>query len=89
MSASAAESSAIAAEIVSRIQGALPGARVDLEDLTGTQDHWEAVIVAPGFEGMSRIARQRAVFAALGELMHGPIHALTLKTLTPEQAEDQ
>lgn len=80
---------AIADEIIQRIQTALPGAEVQLNDLTGGQDHWEAIIVAPGFEGLSRLNRQRAVYAALGELMHGPIHALTLQTLTPEQANKQ
>ncbi|MCA9547412.1 MAG: BolA family transcriptional regulator [Myxococcales bacterium] len=75
--------------ITERIQAALPGATVELEDLTGTRDHWEAVIVAAGFEGLNRVARQRAIYKALGELMHGPIHALTLTTLTPEQAKDR
>jgi BolA protein len=45
------------------------------------------MIVSQDFEGMSRLQRQRGVYAALGELMHGPIHALTFRTLTPEQFE--
>jgi stress-induced morphogen len=73
------------AEMERRITAALPDARIELRDLTGTNDHWQAVIVSAGFEGKSPVARQRAVFAALGELMNGPIHALTLKTLTPAQ----
>lgn len=73
-------------EIRRRITAALPDARIDLRDMTGTADHWQATIVSQGFEGQSPVARQRAVFAALGELMNGPIHALTLKTLTPAQA---
>ena len=76
----------LADEIVARIQAAHPGAQVELNDLTGTRDHWQAVIVAPSFAGLNSLARQRSIYAALGELMHGPIHALTLKTLTPEQA---
>ena len=64
-----------------------PDADVVLNDMTGTQDHWEARIVAASFEGMSRVARQRAIYGALGELMHGPIHALSLQTITPEQAQ--
>jgi stress-induced morphogen len=79
----------IADEITRRIQAALPGAEITLNDLTGGQDHWEAHIVAEGFEGLSRLNRQRAVYAALGELMHGPIHALTLQTLTPAQTQTQ
>ena len=74
-------------EIVRRIQTAFPDAQVELTDMTGTKDHWQAVIVSAGFEGMSHINRQRSVYAALGELMSGPIHALTFKTHTPEQAQ--
>ena len=72
-------------EIVDRIMSAYPDAKVTVSDMTGGGDHWQAVIVASAFEGMSRLQRQRGVYAALGELMHGPIHALTFKTLTPEQ----
>ena len=73
------------AEMERRILAALPDARIELRDLTGTNDHWQAVVVSEAFEGKAPLARQRVVFAALGELMSGPIHALTLKTLTPAQ----
>lgn len=53
-------------------------------DLTGTKDHWEALIVSEAFSGKSRIQQHQMVYAALGELMAGPIHALALKTYTPE-----
>jgi stress-induced morphogen len=69
------------------VRAALPDAQIELRDLTGGGDHWQAVIVSQAFDGQTPIARQRLVFGALGELMHGPIHALTLKTLTPQQAE--
>lgn len=58
-------------------------------DLTGTQDHWEAVIVSEAFSGKSRIQQHQMVYAALGELMAGPIHALALKTYTPESWSEQ
>ena len=76
-------------EITKRIQGAYPDAQVTLNDLTGGGDHWEAMIISSGFEGKSRLDRQRGIYAALGELMHGPIHALTFRTLTPEQAQEE
>ncbi len=57
---------------------------VQVTDLTGTLDHWEMVIVAGAFAGKSRIQQHKMVYAALGELMAGPIHALALKTYTPE-----
>jgi stress-induced morphogen len=75
-------------EITRRIQDAFEDAEVQLVDMTGGGDHWEARIVSNAFEGMSRLARQRGVYAALGELMHGPIHALTFKTLTPQEQDN-
>lgn len=72
--------------IVERIQTELPSAEVTLRDMTGTRDHWEAVIVSTQFEGMRLISRQQRVYKALGELMTGPIHAFTMQTLTPEEA---
>lgn len=56
---------------------------LQLEDLTGTKDHYRAVVVSPSFEGKSRIEQHQAVYAALGELMDGPVHALSLSTYTP------
>jgi BolA protein len=47
--------------------------------------HFRATIVSPRFAGLSRIAAQRLVYAALGDLMRGEIHALAMTTLTPEQ----
>ena len=73
--------------IESRITAAIPDAQIVLEDLTGTRDHWKARIVSAAFSGKSLIARHRLVMAALAEEMKGPIHALTLDTLTPEEAE--
>ena len=72
--------------ITALIRTALPDARVELKDLTGTADHWEATVVSAAFVGRSPIERHRIVFAALAEEMKGPIHALSLKTLTPDQA---
>lgn len=73
-------------EITSKIRSALPDAEVTLKDLTGTQDHWEAVIVSTAFEGKSLIERHRIVNRALAEELKGPIHALTLTVKTPTEA---
>jgi acid stress-induced BolA-like protein IbaG/YrbA len=68
-----------------RIREGLEGvSHVDVRDLTGTKDHYEATIVASCFAGKSRIAQHQAVYRALGELMDGPVHALSLKTFTPD-----
>ena len=72
--------------IEERIREKIPNVEhIEVRDLTGTKDHYEALIVSPAFEGKSRVDQQRMVFGALGELMQGPIHALTFRTLTPER----
>ena len=47
--------------------------------------HFRARIVSAKFDGVRPVARQRLVFAALGDLMQTDIHALSMQTLTPEQ----
>jgi stress-induced morphogen len=64
------------------LMAAFPDARVEVEDLTGTQDHFRAEIVTRAFEGKSRVDQHRMVYAALGDLMKGPVHALALTTRT-------
>jgi len=69
-----------------RLRSGIPDvSHLELRDLTGTKDHYEAVIVATGFEGLSRVRRHQLVYQALGELMQGPVHALTMQTLTPSE----
>ncbi len=72
--------------IRARLLDAFPGARVDVTDLTGTQDHFQAVVVASQFGGKSRVDQHKMVYAALGELMDGAIHALALTTRVTEGA---
>jgi len=74
------------ADIQARIQAALPDAEVSLEDLTGTKDHWKARIVSRAFIGQSLVQRQRLVHAALAAELKGPIHALSMDVLTPDEA---
>jgi stress-induced morphogen len=75
-----------AEDIIAKIRVALPDAVVELKDLTGTADHWQATIVSRSFEGKSLIERHRIVMAALVDEMKGPIHALTLDVKTPREA---
>ena len=69
--------------IIEKIRAVLPDAIVELKDLTGTEDHWEARVVSAGFAGKSLIQRHRIVMGALAEEMKGPIHALTLDAKAP------
>lgn len=71
--------------VIARLQKSFGDAeKLDLKDLTGTKDHYEALIVSHAFVGKSRIEQHQLVYAALGELMAGPVHALALQTYTPE-----
>ena len=74
-----------AEDIIAKIKAALPDAQVDMKDLTGTSDHWQATVVSALFAGKSLIQRHRMVMAALAEEMKGPIHALTLDVRTPDE----
>mgnify|MGYP001818053261 CR=1 FL=1 len=73
--------------IVSLIQEAMPDARVDVR--SDDNVHFAAQVVSPAFEGLSRIRRHQLVYGALGERMGGEIHALSLRTLTPEELAGQ
>jgi stress-induced morphogen len=68
------------AAVRARLLEAFPGAQVEVNDLTGGEDHLEAVVVAAQFAGKSRIDQHKMVYAALGDWMAGPIHALALTT---------
>ena len=68
------------------VEAALPGSVAQVTDYTGTGDHFELVVVAAAFEGKNAVDRHRMVYAALGPAVGAEIHALALKTLTPEEA---
>ena len=72
-------------DIRARIQNALPDAEVSVVDTTGGGDHFSATVVSSAFADKGLIDRHRLVYAALGEAMRGPIHALALTTETPEE----
>jgi stress-induced morphogen len=72
--------------IIEKIRAVLPDAVVEMKDLTGTEDHWEAKIVSAVFEGKSLIQRHRLVMSALAEELKGPIHALTMDVKAPGEA---
>lgn len=65
------------------IEAGLPGAQARVSGDDGV--HFEAVVVSEAFRGKLPLARHRMVYATLGERMGGEIHALALRTLTPEE----
>lgn len=69
-----------AAELETVLRQAFPDADIAIEDLAGDGDHYRATIRTPAFAGKSRLAQHQAVYAALGDLMGGRLHALALVT---------
>ncbi len=73
-------------QLRARIESLAPETRAEVQDLTGTQDHYQAVIVSPAFAGKLMMEQHRMVYALFkAEVDSGEVHALTLKTYTPEQ----
>lgn len=71
-------------EMKARIESGIPGAEAHVQT-DGV--HFEAVVVAPAFEGMARIKRHRLVYNLLREELREEVHALALKTYTPRDWE--
>ncbi|MEO5578952.1 MAG: BolA family protein [Sphingomicrobium sp.] len=96
MSITATSAGPVATEIRQRLVAALAPTRLELDDQSDRhighaghdgrgESHFALVIESPAFTGLNRVARQRAVYAALGELMIERVHALTIKAIAPEQ----
>lgn len=60
------------------------GLACDHVQVTGDGQHFEAVIVSAAFRGKNRVQQHQVVYQALGERMREEIHALSMKTFTPE-----
>lgn len=84
----------IAAEIERRLRAALSPTRLDLVDDSekhrghggynpAGESHFSLTIESPAFAGMSRVERQRAIYAALGEMMDERVHALSIRAIAP------
>ena len=70
-------------DIEAMILAAFPKASVEIQDLAGDGDHYQATIIAPDFQGLSRVAQHRLVYDALQGKMGGDLHALALTTKAP------
>ncbi|MBL8470321.1 MAG: BolA/IbaG family iron-sulfur metabolism protein [Rhodocyclaceae bacterium] len=54
-------------------------------EVSGDGQHFEAIIVSAQFRGLTRLKQHQLVFAALGDRMRSEIHALSMRTLAPEE----
>ena len=61
------------------------GLSADSVDVTGDGHHFDAVIVSEDFSGQNTLTRHRMVYDVLGDKMQSTIHALSLKTYTPNE----
>ena len=77
-----------AGSIKAMIEAGLPGSAVQVSGADGV--HFEAVVVCADFSGKSMLAQHRMVYATLGDKMQaGDIHALALRTYTPQQWDER
>ena len=92
----------IAAKIREKLTAALDPERLEIEDDSGRhaghhheggvdgrdggESHFNLTIVAAAFEGQGRVQRQRAVNTVLRDELAGPVHALSVRALTPAEA---
>lgn len=73
------------AQVEAMIKAELPDAQVQVQDLTGGGDHYQAIVISSHFEGKSLVQQHQMVYGALRQAMATEaIHALALKTFTPE-----
>ena len=73
-------------ELKRRVVQAFTDADVDVQDMTGTRDHFEMRVVSSRFAGQSMVDQHQMVYAPLQDwLKTGELHALSLRTFTPEQ----
>ena len=84
----------VAREMTERLSAALKPTRLILEDQSNQhighaghdsrgESHFALMIESPAFAGLSRVERQRKVYAALGDLMRERVHALTIRATAP------
>ena len=80
--------------MIERLTAALSPTLLDLEDQSDQhighaghdargESHFALIIESAAFGGLNRVERQRKIYAALGELMHERVHALTIKARAP------
>ncbi len=69
-------------DVQAYIEQGLPG---EFVSVAGDGHHFEAVIVSAEFRGKSKVQQHQIVYRALGDRMREEIHALSMRTLTPEE----
>ena len=73
-------------EVKKLIEAGVPSAQVQVQ---GDGDHFEATVISSAFEGKSMVQQHQMVYGSLGDALEGAVHAIALRTFTPEQWEKQ
>lgn len=87
----------VASTIEAKLRAALSPARLDIVDESamhaghagaraGGETHFRVEVVAQAFAGKSRLERQRLVYGVLADELAGPVHALSVRALTPSES---
>jgi len=66
-------------------QGIAAGLECEHLEVAGDGEHFQALIVSRRFEGRNRVQRHQLVYQALGDRMREEIHALSMRTMTPQE----
>jgi acid stress-induced BolA-like protein IbaG/YrbA len=66
-------------------EGIERGLACERVEVVGDGEHFQALVVSRAFAGKSRVQRHQMVYGALGDRMRAEIHALSMRTLTPEE----
>lgn len=72
-----------AEEIMKRIEGAIPGAEVDVMDTMGDAQHWRVLVTSNAFDGLSLIEQHKLVMTSLQDEIGKRMHAVEIKTMLP------
>ena len=76
--------------IIDKLKAAFPDARMELQDTTGSDDHWDLKIASDSFVGISKVKQHQAIYKPLRELIDANrVHALKITTFTLDQWQDR
>ncbi len=75
-----------AEDVKTLIESGISGAQVQVQ---GDGDHFEATVISSAFEGKSMVQQHQLVYGSLGDALQGAVHAIALRTFTPEQWKKQ
>lgn len=72
-------------EVEALLQQAFPGDTIQVANPQGDGEHYQVLVVSGKFQNKTMVEQHQMVYAALGQAMRSAIHALALRTFTPEQ----